>query len=330
MTRAWKLLSWKILATTFFVSFILYALWGGGEATAAWQPKKPIEFIVMAGQGGGADLIARLVQGIVQKHNLSPQPLVVINKPGGAGAEALEYLRSKEGDPHVIMITLNSFFTTPLRTKLPVNWKDLTPIARLALDTFVLWVNSASPYKTAEEYIKAVQEKPGEFKMGGTGTGQEDSLVTAMLEEAYGLKFTYVPFKGGGTVASNLVGKHVDSTVNNPAEQMGYYKAGRSRPLAAFTPERIPQLPDVPTFKELGKEMVYYMQRSIIAPGKIPADVEAFYTGLFQKVAESQEWREYVQNEGLEPAFLVGEELRKFFAEQDELHRRLLKAMGEI
>jgi tripartite-type tricarboxylate transporter receptor subunit TctC len=329
MIREWKLPSWRILVGALIFSVILLTLWGGDKA-AAWQPKKPIEFIVMAGQGGGADLLARLVQTIVQKHNLAPQPLVVINKPGGAGAEALEYLRSKQGDPHVILITLNSFFTTPLRTKLPVSWKDLTPISRLAMDTFVLWVNSESSYKTAEEYIQSVKDKPVEFKMGGTGTGQEDSLVTAMLEEAYGLKFTYVPFAGGGTVASNLIGKHVDSTVNNPSEQMGYFKAGRSRPLAAFTPERLPQFPDVPTFKELGKDLVYYMQRSIVAPGKIPADVEAFYVGLFQKITESSEWQEYVKNEGLEAAFLTGEALRQFFAEQEEIHRRLLKAMGEM
>ena len=80
--------------------------------------------------------------------------------------------------------------------------------------------------------------------MGGTGTGQEDSLVTAMLEKAYGLKMTYVPFKGGGTVAKQLVGGHINSTVNNPSEQLGFYEAGKSRPLAAFTPDRIPAFKD--------------------------------------------------------------------------------------
>lgn len=267
-------------------------------ARAEWKPQKPVEFVIMAGQGGGADQLARFIQSIIQKNNLSEVPFIPINKGGGSGAEALRYLKDKNGEPHVIMATLNSYYTTPIQNpRLGVDIDEFTPIARLAEDTFVLWVSAESPVKSVDEYVNAVKEKGNAWKMGGTGTGQEDSLVTAMLEKTYGIKTTYVPFKGGGDVAKNLIGKHVDSTVNNPSEQLGFWESGKSRPLAALTPERIPLFPDVPTFGELGKpDMVYFMQRSVVAPGGIPDEAAAYYTDLFKKVYESAEWQEYSKN----------------------------------
>ncbi len=191
------------------------------DAAAAWAPKKPVEFVIMAGKGGGADRLARFIQGIIEKNNLSPKPFVPINKGGGSGAEALRYLKDHAGDPHVIMATLNSYYTTPLRNPgLGVDIAEFTPITRLAEDTFQLWVHVDTGIKTVDEYVAAVKAAGAEnWKMGGTGKGQEDSLVTAMLEKKFGIKVTYVPYKGGGTVAKELIGKHINSTVNNPSEQ---------------------------------------------------------------------------------------------------------------
>jgi tripartite-type tricarboxylate transporter receptor subunit TctC len=311
------------------------ALFTDTDAEAAkWQPKKPITFVIMAGKGGGADRIARLMQKIVQQHGWSPQPLIPVNKPGGAGAEALRFLKDNHGDPYIILVTLNSFFTTPLRAKLGLSYRDFTPIARMAMDTFILWVNSESPITTVDQYVKAVKAEGGKWKMGGTGKGQEDSLVTGLLEDAYGIKVTYVPYKGGGKVAKELIGGHVQSTVNNPSEQISWFEAGRSRPLGAFTPERLPQFPNVPTFGELGKPLVYYMQRSINAPGGIPADARAFYADLFTKLSKSEEWQTYCKKKALhctgELGFLTGKPLAEFFALEDAKHKKLLKAMGEI
>ena len=206
----------------------------------AWEPTKPIEFVIPAGTGGGADQMARLIAGIAEKHKLSPRPLIVVNKSGGAGAEGFLHVKGKKGDAHTLIITLSNLFTTPLHTGVPFSWKDLTPIARLALDEFILWVNAEAPYKTAKEYLDAVKangckdRQGGVCTMGGTGSAQEDQIITIQLEQALGGKFTYVPFKGGGEVCVNLVGKHVDSTVNNPIECVSHWKAGRVRPLAVF------------------------------------------------------------------------------------------------
>src|SRR6267378_6874804 len=267
---------------------------------AAWEPTKPIEFVVPAGTGGGADQMARVIHGIAEKHKLSPRPIIVVNKSGGAGAEGFLHVKGKKGDAHTIIITLSNLFTTPLHTGVPFNWKDLTPIARMALDQFILWVNAETSYKTAKDYIAAVKEKMGkadQMKMGGTGSAQEDQILTIQLEQALGLKFTYVPFKGGGEVCVNLVGKHVDSTVNNPIECVSHWKAGRVRPLAVFDGARIPdpEWKDIPTVKEaLGIDIQYLMLRGIFGPPDMPKEAVAWYQSFLKRVMETQEFKKYL------------------------------------
>jgi putative tricarboxylic transport membrane protein len=297
----------------------------------AWEPTKPIEFIVPAGTGGGADQMARLIAGIAEKHKLSPRPLIVINKSGGAGAEGFLDVKGKKGEPHTIIITLSNLFTTPLHTGIPFSWKDLTPVARLALDEFVLWVNAETPYKTAKEYLAAVKEKNGTMKMAGTGSAQEDQIITILLEQTQGVKFTYVPFKGGGEVCVNLVGKHVDSTVNNPIECASHWKAKRVRPLAVFDTERIPvaEWKDIPTVKEaLGADIHYLMLRGIFGTPNMPKEAVDWYVGLFKKVMDTPEWKKYMDDGALKSAFATGPEYVKWVEENEQLHRELMTKGG--
>jgi tripartite-type tricarboxylate transporter receptor subunit TctC len=301
------------------------------SAAAAWEPTKQIEFVIPAGTGGGADQMARLIHGIAEKHKLSPRPIVVVNKSGGAGAEGFLHVKGKKGDAHTIIITLSNLFTTPLHTGVPFNWKELTPIARLALDQFILWVNAEAPYKTAKEYVNAVKEKPGQFKMGGTGSAQEDQIITIQLEQALGLKLTYVPFKGGGEVCVNLVGKHIDSTVNNPIECVSHWKANRVRPLAVFDIARIPEpdWKDIPTVKEaLGADIAYLMLRGIFGPPDMPKDAVEWYVGFLKKVTETPEYKEYVSKGALRPAFATGPEFVKWVEENEKLHIDLMTKGG--
>ena len=163
-----------------------------------------MQFIIPAGTGGGADQMARFIQGVVAKNNLMKQPMITVNKGGGAGAEGFLEVKKAAGDPHTIIITLSNLFTTPYATGVPFSWKDMTPVAMLALDQFVLWVNAETPYKTAKEYIDAVKAGDDKtFKMGGTGSKQEDQIITVALEKLTApKKFTYVPYarrrRGGG------------------------------------------------------------------------------------------------------------------------------------
>jgi tripartite-type tricarboxylate transporter receptor subunit TctC len=297
----------------------------------AWQPDKPVEFIVPAGTGGGADVMARFVSPLISKYNLSPKPFIVINKSGGAGAEGFMYVKGKKGDPHVVIVTLSNLFTTPLATGVPFNWKDLTPLARLALDYFVLWVNAETPYKTAKEYLDAVKKEPGKFMMGGTGSAQEDQIITIMLEQAFGVKFIYVPFKGGGDVAVQLVGKHVNSTVNNPSEAVSHWKAGRLRPLATIDSTRIalPEWDKIPTLKEsAGVDLSYLMLRGIFGAPGITKDQQDFYADVLKKVTETPEWKKYISDNGLKAAYLAGPDYPKWVGEQEIIHKDLMAKGG--
>jgi tripartite-type tricarboxylate transporter receptor subunit TctC len=308
------------------------------HAAAAWEPTKAVEFVIPAGTGGGADQMARLIQGIVAKHNLMKQSLIPLNKSAGAGAEGFLAMKDSKGDPHKIVITLSNLFTTPLANALPFSYKDLTPVAMLALDQFVLWVHADTPYKSAKEYLAAVKAGgPGKFKMGGTGSKQEDEIITVAIEKAAGVKFTYLPFGGGGDVAVRLVGKHVDSTVNNPIEAVAQWRAGSLRPLCVFDDTRMPYKAkvtetmswyDIPTCKEAGVPTDYLMLRGIFMPGGVTREQVDFYVELFRKVRETPEWKKFMEEGAFNQTFMTGGDYVKWVDKTDELHRNLMREAG--
>ena len=304
----------------------------------AWEPTKTVEFIVPAGSGGGADQMARFVQSVVAKHNLMKQPMVVVNKGGGAGAEGFLDIKGSKGDPHKIIITLSNLFTTPLATGVPFNWKDLTPVAMLALDQFVLWVNAETPYKSAKEYIDAVKAAgPNKMKMGGTGSKQEDQIITAAIEKQTGVKFIYVPFKGGGDVAVQLVGKHIDSTVNNPIEAIAQWRAGQLRPLCVFDDERMPYKAkiagnmgwsDIPPCKQAGLDVDYLMLRGVFTSPGVQPDQVAFYVDLLKKVRATPDWKEFLERGAFNTTALDGEPYRAWLTKEEARHRQLMQEAG--
>ena len=304
----------------------------------AWEPSKTVEFVVPAGTGGGADQMARLIQSIIAKHNLMKQPMVVVNKSGGAGAEGFLDVKEAKGDGHKLVITLSNLFTTPLATGVPFSWKDLTPVEMMALDEFVLWVPSDTPYKTPSEYIDAIKKAgPNKFKMGGTGSKQEDQIVTANIEKQTGVKFTYIPYKGGGEVATQLVGKHVDSTVNNPIEAVAQWRAGSLRPLCVFDDKRMPYKEkvtkdmswyDIPTCKESGLNVEYLMLRGIFMPGGVTPDMVKYYVDVLDKVRATPEWKKFLEDGAFNTTALKGKEYAEWVAKNDDHHRALMKEAG--
>jgi len=316
------------------------ALWamGGGGAAQAWEPAKPVELVVPAGTGGGADQMARFIQGVVAKNNLMKQPIIVVNKAGGAGAEGFLDVKGAKGDAHKIVITLSNLFTTPLATGVPFNWRDLTPVAMLAQDEFVLWVNAESPYKTAKEYIDAIKAQPANsFKMGGTGSKQEDQIITAMLEKAVGRKLTYIPYKGGGDVAVQLVGKHVDSTVNNPIEAESHWRAGKLRALCVMDKDKLPYSTkltptqswnDIATCASAGVPVDYLMLRGIFMPPGATPDQVAFYVELFKKVRALPEWKDFMDKGAFKQTFMTGQEYVDWLGKNEQMHRELMKQAG--
>ncbi len=314
------------------------ALVVGAVPAQAWEPTKTVEFIVPAGTGGGADQMARAIQGIVAKYNLMNQAMVVINKSGGAGAEGFLDVKGAKGDAHKLIITLSNLFTTPLATGVPFNWRDLTPVKMMALDEFVLWVNADTPYKSAKDYVNAAKKAgPAKFKMGGTGSKQEDQIITAAIEQKTGTKFIYIPYAGGGAVAVQLVGKHVDSTVNNPIEAVAQWRGGKLRPLCVFDAKRMPYKDkmtetmswgDIPTCKESGLDVDYLMLRGIFMAGGVTQDQVAYYVNLLRKVRETPEWTGLMSKGAFNQTSIEGKEYTDWVAAAEARHVALMKAAG--
>lgn len=306
----------------------------------AWEPSRNIEFIIPAGTGGGADQMARAIQAIVAKHNLAKVAILPVNKSGGAGAEGFLDVKNSAGEPHKIIITLSNLFTTPLATNTPFNWRDLTPVQMLALDNFVLWVQADKPYKSAKEYIEAAKKGgAGKMKMAGTGAKQEDQIITVAIEQATGAKFTYIPFKGGGAVATQLVGGHVDSTVNNPIEAVAHWKGGKLKPLCVFELKRMPykekvtdkmSWADIPTCKESGLDIDYLMLRGIFMPPGNKQEHVDYYVGLFARVFQTPEWKDLMERGAFNQTRLKGKEYADWVAKEEARHVRLMKAAGFI
>jgi tripartite-type tricarboxylate transporter receptor subunit TctC len=294
--------------------------------------------VVPAGTGGGADQMARFLQGVVAKNNLSTQPIIVVNKSGGAGAEGFLDVKGDKGNPHKIVITLSNLFTTPLATGVPFNWRDLTPVSMLALDQFILWVHEEKAFKTTKDYLTAIKAQPDKtFKMGGTGSKQEDQIITVLMEKALGKKMIYIPLKGGGDVAVQLVGKHIDSTVNNPIEAESHWRSGALRPLCVMDKERLPYKAkltttqswnDVPTCASAGLPVEYLMLRGIFMPPGVTPDQVKYYLDLFQKVRALPEWKDFMEKGAFKQTVMSGDAYIDWLGKNEQAHRVLMKEAG--
>ena len=305
----------------------------------AWEPTKPVEIVVAAGAGGASDQMARMIQAAIQKHNLMKQPMVVSLKGGASGAEALMYMKSSDGDPNKVLIAYSLIYMLPLSAKIPFNWRELTPVSVIAMDQFVLWDNTTLPYKDVKEFIDAAKASPQPFKMGGTGSKREDHILTVFMEKRTGAKFAYLPYKSGGEAATQLVGNHTASNVNNPSENLEVWRAGQVRALCVFDKERISYKAkvtdtqswnDIPTCKEQGLDVQYLMLRAMFLPGKVSPDQTAYYVDLFKKVSETPEYKDYMEKQALKPVFLTGNDMVKFLEEDDKLNASLMEEAGFV
>jgi len=326
-----------MLKVSFAIAIGAFALCTG-TAEAAWAPSKPVEFVVTSGPGGGTDNFARMLQSIIAKYKLIEQPIIVTNKGGGSGGEGFLYGKTAAGDPHRLMFGTNNEYMLPLVAKMPWKGDELTPVASLVLDEFILWVPANSEYKDAKSYIAAVKAKPDTFKMGGSQSKDTDQTLTSLIEQTTGTKFLYVPFKSGNEAAVQLAGGHTDSNTNNPNENIGQWKAGLVRPLCVFSPVRLAKGPkvtadmgwsDIPTCKEAGLPIEQYSQpRTVWLPGGVPADAVAFYAEVLKKVREQPEWKDYVERTSQTDKFLTGDAFKRFIVEDEAKVRKVFEKEG--
>ena len=297
------------------------------SALVAATPTKPIEFVISTAPGGGSDIYARFMQGVIEKNKISPQPVQPVNKEGGSGAVAFTYVFEKRGDMHYVMITLNSFFTTIITQKLTFTATDFTPVANLALDPFFLWVNDDSPWKTAQDFINAAKENS--LTVAGTGAKQEDEALFRRIEDTMKTKpFTYLSQTSGATVAAAVAGHQggVVASVNNPSEGLALFQASpkKLRPLCAFT-KGAPTTPAFSALSTCSSQGIpiddYFVMRAIMAPPGLSQGQQQFWIDVFKKVYDSDEWKKFMADNALQPDFKSGLEFRQFILQYQQLHQ---------
>jgi putative tricarboxylic transport membrane protein len=310
----------------------------GAAAAADWKPSQPIEFVVTAGPGGGTDNFARTIQSIVTKYKLIAQPIVVVNQGGGSGAEGFQYGKSPADDAYKLTFATNNEYLLPLIAKLSWKGEDFTPVAAMAVDEFILWVNGKSEFKTAKAYIDAAKAKPATFRMGGSQSKDTDQTLTSEITAATGATFLYVPFKSGGEAAVQLAGGHIDSNTDNPSESIGQWKGALVTPLCVFSAKRLAPGPkvtdtmgwsDIPTCAESGIPIEQYQQpRTVWLPKGAPANAVAYYAGVLAKVRETPEWKTYIERSAQTDRFLTGDDFKRFAATDEQKARKVFEHEG--
>jgi putative tricarboxylic transport membrane protein len=292
---------------------------GLASPAAAFEPTRPVEFVVTAGPGGGTDIFARTIQAIIAKYELMKAPVVVSNKGGAGGAEGFVYAASYKGDPYKLAFGTNNAYLLPIRAKVPYKGDDLTAVAALASDEFILWVSGKADYKTAADFVAKAKETPGALKVGGSQSKDVDQILTSMISETTGGTLGYIPFKSGAEAAVQLSGEHIAANVNNPSENLGQWQAGMVKPVCVFKSEKLTNTTkvydgagwsDIPTCKESGIPIDNYnMMRTVWLPSGVEPDVTAFYADMMEKVSKTPEWAKYLADTSQSPNFKKGDAL---------------------
>jgi len=219
----------------------------------AWEPTEPVRIVVHTPAGSGADIFTRAVVDIIDKEQLMPVSVEVVNQPGAGGLNAMNFTAQQTGNPHYLMAVTNAFLSTPLRQKSELTYKDFTPVMILAEDSNAVQVNADS-YKTFDEFVAAAKASPKAVSHGVGSIGGTDHMIGYELGKAIGAEFNTVAFDGGGDAAVAVLGGHAGFVTGGPSETKGQIEAGLLRVLAVVGDERLASFPDVPTLRELGVE----------------------------------------------------------------------------
>ena len=312
---------------------------GGRARAVAWEPTKPVEIVVAAGAGGASDQMARMMQAAIQKNNLMKQPIVVSLKGGASGAEALMYMKSSAGDANKVLIAYSLIYMLPLSAKIPFNWRELTPVSVIALDQFVLWDNTTLPYKNVEGIHRrrqgrqpAVQDGrhrleargPRAHRVHGEEDRREVRLSALQVGRRGGDPARRQPHRGQRQQSV----RESRGLARRPGARALRVRQGAHRYKTKVTDTQ--SWNDIPTCKEEGLDVQYLMLRAMFLPGKVTPDQTAFYVDLFKKVAQTAEYKDYMEKQALKPIFLTGPDMLKFLEEDDALNKSLMTEAGFV
>jgi putative tricarboxylic transport membrane protein len=295
---------------------------------STWKPERPVDFVVQASAGGGSDLFARTMASIMTKEKIVGVPINVVNKPGGSGAVAYSYVNTKRGDPHVIATATSSYLTTPIQGHSPVSYKNFINVAVLCVEDYVAVVRTQSPYKTLKDLVEAAKKKPNGVRIGGSSVGSSDNIIENRLEKAAGIELNYIVFNSGGEANAALLGGSVDLAGPNPSEAAQLIQAGRLRPLAMFSPERLANWPDVPTAREQGYDVTLEQHRGVILPSGLTEQQSLYWQNAMVQLFQSDGFKKYMKDNGLRPLLKVGKDSEKYIAEQNQYYTEILTDLG--
>ena len=296
---------------------------------AGYVGARTITFVVPWSAGGGSDTMARFLVKSIRDNKLTDADFVVANKVGGNGQIASAYVIKKKGNPNTWMTLASGQISIPLAGLGKIKATDFTALAQVAGDVNLLVVKQDSPFKSVADVAKWAKANPGKLNVGGSATAAEDHICTYLLEKATKTKMNYTAFSGGGQVMSNLLGGHIDVAWANPNECIGQVKGGLVRMLAVTKEDRLALLPDVPSFKELGYDLVFWQVRGIHGPPNMPKDAIEWSMNILKKATETDTWKkEYLTGKVLTPRFIPGAEYTKVIKENEEMFREALGAMG--
>lgn len=307
-------------------------------AQAEWKPTQDLEFVAGAGPGGGTDLFARTIQSIIQKYDLADVDVVVTNKPAGAGSEAFMYGVTGGKDPYKLLFGNNNAWLLPMKARVGYSMDDLTPVASMARDVFLLWANKDSAYKTYQDVANAAKDKSAPLKSGGTQSKDGDEILVRMIAAEAGGNFIYIPFKSGSEAAVQLAGGHVDINTNNPSENVGQWAGGAVRPICVFADAKLEEtnkvydeqgFGDIPTCASQGSKIQSYeIPRTIFSAAKLTEEQQAYFRDLLSKVREKPEWQAYLQKTMQGDLFLQGSELQTYIDQDSARARAVFEREG--
>jgi putative tricarboxylic transport membrane protein len=298
------------------------------SAFAQPYPSRPIELVSATGAGGGSDLVARVVADVIAKEKLLPQPVVVVNKPGGGGALGQTYVASRRGDPYVFLLAATNLVAVPIRTGLDIGADKFQPLGAIGFDLNALCVAENSPYRTLKDLLTAAREKPKTISVGTTSPGGGAHAMMYRLEKLSGARFNIVSFKSGAETVTAVMGGHLHATAENLGEVLGQVENKKLRLLGIPAAKRLAALPSVPTLKEQGFDLHAGAMRAFVAPAGIPRDAAKTLEDTLAKVHKSAAWREYMAKNMYEDVYMNADEFGKWLAAQQVEMAQFLTEIG--
>jgi len=298
----------------------------------AWKPSRTVELVVFASPGGGNDKAARALQRIWADNKIVDA--VVANRVGGGGTLAYTYVSQKEGDAHYIAIAQAGILTNQLAGRSTLSYKDMTVLPYIGTEPVALAVRTESPIKTLKEFAARLRENPASLSISpGSTLVSTNHFVVAQLASAVGSdprKLRMVTFGGGSEAARNVLGGHIDAMVNASNNAVPHATTGKMRILGLASPKRAPALPDVPTFREMGFDVLQDSWYVFMGPRGMTAPQIAFWDDVFARTMKTPEWAKFVADNGWEFGFKPSRETATFLDRQFEESKAIMSGLGAL